>query len=104
MMRYLHTIRGEDILHALENIKTKQLSYCFLCANDLEESQLKKKVGDAWVVLPGRVSFERGYLSGGFYLKGSELLVLPMTEITHRYKIEESKAEEQLSVHSGGNF
>lgn len=82
---------GLDVLSALGRLNTKQTQLYFLCANELEESQLQKRLEDAQITLPKHTVFERGYLSGGFSLKDSPVVVLPITEITHRYKIRRQK-------------
>lgn len=82
---------GMDVLSALGHLNSKTTILHILCANELEESQLQKRLEDAQIILPEHTSFHRGYLSGGFYLRDGHIVVLPVTEITHRYKIRRQK-------------
>ncbi len=82
---------GTDVLSALGRLKHKEIQLKILCASELEESQLKRKISEAQIDLPKHTTFERGYLSGGFALKDCPVVILPLTEITHRYKIRRQK-------------
>ena len=62
-----------------------------LCSTELEESSLHKKLLDAKLSLSKKTHFKLGYLSSGFALPDIQTFILPLTEITHRYKIRRQK-------------
>lgn len=86
---------GIDVLSALGHLKHHEPFLYFFSANELEESQLQKRIEDAQIILPKHTAFERGYMSGGFSLNQGRseksVVVMPLTEITHRYKIRRQK-------------
>lgn len=82
---------GEQILHALQKLSYQESQLHFLCATELEENSLQRKLKDAQIHLPRKTVFHRGYLSTGLVLPSDNLLIIPMTEITHRYKIRRQK-------------
>jgi len=84
-------ITGQDILISLSKLANTDFSIRLLCATELEESTLQKRISDANITLPKDTRYELGYLSTGFVLPDSQLLVLPLTEINHRYKIRRQK-------------
>lgn len=91
---------GSDYLLALNSLRKKNLDIHFVCSNDLEEAQLQKRIEDAQISLPPKTRFERGYLSGGFSLIGDDVVLFPLTEITHRYKIRRQK--QRSNYHTTG--
>lgn len=58
----------------------------FICSTESEEKTLKEKIN-----IPKNASFEKGYLSSGFALIDSSTALIPMTELTHRYKVRRQK-------------
>lgn len=85
---FLFLEEGEDILDALSN---KEIELHILSSTESEENNFKQKIKDQGIHLPLKTTFERGYLSDGFALPEKQLLILPLTEITHRYKIRRQK-------------
>jgi len=78
----------------LENISSfagTDLALHFLCSTESDENYLKNRLNEEQVVLPEHTLFHRGYLSSGFALIDSNWAVLPLTEITRRYKIRRQK-------------
>lgn len=85
------TVSGNDILMSLSKLAHTDVHLHLLCPSELEESSLQKRIFDAQVQLPGDTRFEMGYLSGGLVLPAEKEILLPITEITHRYKIRRQK-------------
>lgn len=85
------TISGSELLLALNKLSRSDTHLHFLCATELEESTLSKRLADASVHLPVHTKTHLAYLSTGFALPDEHLLVLPMTEVTRRYKIRRQK-------------
>ncbi|MBI3901071.1 MAG: transcription-repair coupling factor, partial [Chlamydiia bacterium] len=67
-----------------EKIETR-----FLYQNASEKSALQERLNKLEKPIEG--IFEKGYLSSGFFLQEPSLALVPMTEITHRYKIRRQK-------------
>jgi transcription-repair coupling factor (superfamily II helicase) len=84
-------ISGQDIIHGLSHLSQSDEKLIVLCATELEEENFQKKLTEARVKLPSNTHFKLGYLSSGFVLKDLHLILLPLTEITHRYKIRRQK-------------
>ena len=63
----------------------------FLCSSELEESTLHKRLLDANVRLPRHTTYKIGYLSSGLVIHDIDLVLFPLTEITHRYKMRRQK-------------
>lgn len=58
----------------------------FLYQNESEKTTLLKKIDPSL-----KATFEEGYLSAGFTLKDPLFALIPMTELTHRYKVRRQK-------------
>ncbi|MBN4066810.1 transcription-repair coupling factor [Simkania negevensis] len=56
-----------------------------------EEKHFKERLEEADIVLPDTTEYVRGYLSSGFYLMDTDFVLLPMTEMTHHYKVRRQK-------------
>lgn len=84
-------LSGQDLLLSLEKLAKEDVDLHFLCASELEESTLHKKILDAHLTLPKKTSFQMGYLSGGMVIGDLKMILFPMTEITQRYKIRRQK-------------
>lgn len=72
----------ENPLDNLDRFETIQ----FVCQNESEKSVLLKKIDPSL-----SHEMERGYLSSGFTLESPSFALIPMAEITHRYKIRRQK-------------
>ena len=66
--------------------RSPHLDIHFICASDAEEKHLREKIK-----IPPKSHMERGYLSSGFALSDSNILLIPMTEITNRQKVRREK-------------
>ncbi len=82
---------GDEILQNLNNWSRSSLALHFISATETEENFLKQKLEDFSISLPDKTSFDRGYLSSGMVIADSQLALLPMTELTHRYRIRRQK-------------
>jgi transcription-repair coupling factor (superfamily II helicase) len=85
---FLFLEEGEDIVEALSG---KDIELRLLVASDAEEKSFLQKMRDRNLILPHHTQFERGYLSSGYGLSETKQLILPMAELTHRFKIRRQK-------------
>jgi len=83
-------VSGEDLLEALAHL-TQGTKLHFLCASELEENTLKQKISQKEIALPSHTSFEMGYLSSGLALPNEHFLLIPFTEVSHRYRLRRQK-------------
>lgn len=82
---------GQEMLSALGRLRDSPLKIEILCGTEGEEASFKKKLEDQGIQLPTQTQFALGYLSTGFVMKDIEWMILPLTELTHRYKIRRQK-------------
>lgn len=82
---------GVEILNALAHFQEGSWQLHVLCASELEQNTLHNKLLDAKITLSRNTHYHIGYLSGGFALADIKTFILPLTEITHRYKIRRQK-------------
>jgi len=75
-----------------------------LCTSETEKSGLQNKLHDAHVQLPLSTHFHLNYLSSGFVLDDRRLMVLPLTELTQRYKIRRPKLRSNFHAPAVENF
>lgn len=87
----IENVSGQEILHSLTKLIETDFHLYFLCATEAEETNLQKRILDASIRLPHHTHYQIGYLSTGLVLPDSKLVLLPMTEITRRYKIRRQK-------------
>lgn len=87
----LSATSGEEILCGLSKLNKTHLELHLLTTNKSEEKVLKQKLKDEGVALPEKTSFDRSYLSSGFVLTDSQFAILPMTELTKRYRVRRQK-------------
>lgn len=84
-------ISGSDLMQALDKLPKEDYNLHILGGSEPEEASFKEKLHQLQIVLPKHTTFHRAYLSSGLVLPDSQLLLLPLTEITHRYKIRRQK-------------
>lgn len=84
-------ITGNDVIMALQKLEKKNLQLHVLCATEAEESNFRNKLHTAKIALPHHTHFHLAYLSSGVVLPESDLMIFPITETTHRYKIRRQK-------------
>lgn len=80
---------GEDLFAALAQPPGSAMDVSLLYSNDAEEHRLREKA--IALGLGENVNFQQGYLSSGLTLLDSNVLIFPMTELTHRYLIRRQK-------------
>lgn len=82
---------GDELLKGIERLAGTDADLNFLCATEVEQEHLQKLIMDRMIHTPKHTHYKIGYLSSGMVLKDIETVILPMTEITHRYKIRRQK-------------
>lgn len=85
------SITGQELFSALEKLSGSDSQLHFLCSTELEEVSLHKKILDSKLSLPKHTYFHLGYLSSGLVMSDIKMILFPMTELTHRYKIRRQK-------------
>jgi transcription-repair coupling factor (superfamily II helicase) len=81
---------GDEILGNIPRLSSESKLY-FLTANDQEQNHLQQRLYNSNIVPPSHPHYLKGYLSSGLVVKDIETIILPLTEITHRYKIRRQK-------------
>ncbi len=81
------SLSEEEVIDAVRDPYRKQESWVILATSESERKAVTEKVNHSQVDL----HIENGYLSSGFVLPKSQVILLPMTEITHRMKIRRQK-------------
>lgn len=84
-------VTGDEILLSLSRLASHDYCLRFLCSTDPEENSLQKRIMSLQVQIPKDSSYHLGYLSSGFVMHDVKSVILPMTEITQRYKIRRQK-------------
>lgn len=82
---------GQDIITALGKFHDSDICLHVLCSSELEQSSFHKKLIDQKIILPKSTHYHINYLSSGFVLPESKFVVLPLAEITQRFKIRRQK-------------
>ncbi|MGA8163862.1 MAG: transcription-repair coupling factor [Waddliaceae bacterium] len=84
-------VSGDDILSSLSKLAGKEYQLHVLCSTEMEQSHFHQQILNNSIQLPEQTTYHLGYLSSGFVVHDRSLVVLPMTEITQRYKIRRQK-------------
>lgn len=79
---------GETLLTGLSK---SSIEIDFLSSTPTEEKAFKERLKNEGITLPDNVDFKQGYLSSGFVLPEISYALIPMTELTHRYKTRRQK-------------
>lgn len=82
---------GNEILAGVSHLPHQETHLHILCSTEQEESHFQQRLLDGGIKTPQHTSYHIGYLSSGFVVKDLNTVVLPVTEITHRYKIRRQK-------------
>jgi transcription-repair coupling factor (superfamily II helicase) len=82
---------GDAIIPALRQMQKSESTLYLLSASDVEQTTFIKKITAAEIELPEKTFYESGYLSSGFAVHDSNIVVLPFAEISRRYKIRRQK-------------
>lgn len=86
-----NALSGQDILIALGKLHQSDVQLQILCPTELDEASLQKRIHDAGIALPKKTTFKIAYLSNGIVFEDISLIILPLAEITKRYKIRRQK-------------
>ena len=81
----------EELLRGITRYANSDLTLHLLSATESEEGTLRQKLKEHDVVLPQKTRFERAYLASGFALADSTIAILPMTELTGRFRVRRQK-------------
>lgn len=81
---------GDELLMKLSSLP-KDCELHILCSSETEQSGLQSRLVEAHVRLPAKTQYHLNYLSSGLVVTDRELMLLPLTEVTHRYKIRRPK-------------
>ncbi|MGK5593904.1 MAG: transcription-repair coupling factor [Parachlamydiaceae bacterium] len=81
---------GTEILQGLGRLTKDHFEVELLCESEAEIQKVEKQLKE-WHLNVQGLHLSLGYLSSGFVLEEAELMLLPMTEITHRYKMRRQK-------------
>lgn len=84
-------VSGRDILEALPKLPKADFQLSVLCGTELEQTGFQDKIQQAQITLPRHTTVHLGYLSSGFVIPEDKRMILPMTEITQRFKIRRQK-------------
>lgn len=84
-------ISGEELLHTALTVSTPETAFHIVSSSDSEEEALCRRLSEQAIALPKQAHFHRGYLSAGLVIADPPIVVLPMTEITGRYKLRRQK-------------
>lgn len=84
-------LTGQEIMEGLGKLRQTDAHLYILSNNELDEANFQKRLSDAGIYLPKHTTFKIGYLSNGMVLEDISLVILPLTEITKRYKIRRQK-------------
>lgn len=68
-----------------------QFHFHFVCATEMERKTWQKKIEDYQIHQTTKISYLWGYLSSGFVMPDISFILLPMTDITKKYKIRRQK-------------
>ncbi|WP_249274824.1 transcription-repair coupling factor [Candidatus Protochlamydia amoebophila] len=82
---------GDEILYRLPSLSHETFRLDLLCVSELEENNLRQKLLSNNIHLPKQTTYQIGYLSSGLVIQDEEWMILPLTELTHRYKIRRQK-------------
>lgn len=83
--------RSEEILQGIHRYSKSPLTLQIVTESESEENALKQKIAAEQIQLPEKTFFERGYLASGFVIADAQVALLPMTELTHRFRIRRQK-------------
>lgn len=93
-------VASADILSKVTQLK--DYNVIFLTHSESEKDNLKRQL-EGLPISPHH-HFEEGYLSSGFIVPEQRRVVLPFTEITHRYKIRRQKLRSTYHVPTSEMF
>jgi len=87
----IENVSGQELLLALNKLQGTDFHLHILCATESDETGFQKRILEAGIHLPSHTNYHLGYLSSGLVMPENKIIVLPMAEITRRYKIRRQK-------------
>jgi transcription-repair coupling factor (superfamily II helicase) len=87
LVPHVGEISTHELLKGVSARAKEPLQLHFLCNGAPEEEGLQKRIHDENISLPAGTEFHMGYLSSGFALPETNLVLFPVTELTGRHKI-----------------
>lgn len=84
-------ISGDEVFNSLSKLNSNTTQLTILYNSEPEKVTLEERLRRSDITLPQKTSICQGYLSTGFALFDTDFILLPMTEITRRYKIRRQK-------------
>lgn len=81
---------GDELLLKLADLP-QEYELHILCTSEVEQERLQKSMREIQVHLHTQTYYHIDYLSSGFVISDRKFILLPLTEITHRYKIRRQK-------------
>jgi len=81
----------EELFEGLKDPAREKETWRILCANEREKSAFETKLKEHRITLDANKTVEIGYLTQGLVMIDSLIVLFPLTEITHRYKIRRQK-------------
>lgn len=94
---------ADELIHRLSQLN-RSCELHILCTNELEQTNFHKRLLDAQIKLPVHTTYEIGYLSNGLVVQDIEIVLFPLTEITHRYKIRRQKLRSTYHTSPSENY
>ncbi len=85
------SVSGQEILMSLQKLSKSEMHLCVLCDTELEKMNFQEKLQHSQIHPPRHTIYQIGYLSTGLVLPEANVIILPLTEITQRYKIRRQK-------------
>jgi len=82
---------ADEIFLALSRFSKSPMELHFVSPSEAEEKKLKERLTTGNIELPKKTYFEKGYLTSGFVLADTQIAILPLAELTHRYKARRQK-------------
>lgn len=82
---------GQEIITALNTLHHQNMRLHVLCPSENDETAFQKRLQNAGIILPKHTTYHIGYLSNGIVFNDIHLMILPLAEITKRYKIRRQK-------------
>lgn len=84
-------LTAQEIIEGLGRLNKKDVHLHILYSNETEEANFHKRLSDAGISLPKATKFHMGYLSNGIAFEDTSIILMPLTEISKRYKIRRQK-------------
>lgn len=88
----------DELILELGKEERKKEKWMIFSSSSKEESVFKNRLREAHIELPKSAEFHLGYLSSGFVLTDANLVLFPLTEITHRRKIRRQKLRSTFHI------